>query len=238
MKRKALLIGAGKQEEIGVKSDLDNYSSFLKSYNGGSYYDNEIIYLLNESKDCIMNTIHNIKKENNDIVFSVFTGHGYYDDIYRNERVLQIDDKNNIYESDLLNLSDKQILIIDACAGLASKEIKKQASYINFAQDIYLNSDYRSIYEKEVAKCPGQLIRLYSSYRGELSSPEENVNMGGMYSYNLIEVLKNNRQSKLDIVSAHNEASQRVIQRTQGQQNPSRLVPKINISEYLPGSIN
>lgn len=84
-------------------------------------------------------------------------------------------------------------------------------------------------------KCPDQLIRLYSSTKGEVSADTE---VGGLYLYNLLKVLKNSTISRLDIVSAHNEAAQIVISESLNTQHPSRIVPRLPFDSLLPGAIN
>ena len=66
MKRRALLIGCpGKGNDFlpGVKKDIENYKEYLKSNNGGKWYDDEIISLYDSSLSSIGSSLHKIKME-------------------------------------------------------------------------------------------------------------------------------------------------------------------------------
>ena len=87
MTRKALIIanpgriGANNYCE-GVYKDVQNYKNFLISYQGGNWYDSEIVILKQPNKSQVDNEIKLM--ENTDYTFVVFTGHGcisQYEDI-------------------------------------------------------------------------------------------------------------------------------------------------------------
>jgi len=243
MKRKALLIGCSGKTSIadGIRQDIDNYISFLTSFKGGSYYDWEIVSLLEQDKCTIITKLQEIRAENNDMVFSVFTGHGEYDDIKRNERVLEVDRRDFLYESEIVNLSSRQILILDTCAGLKSarilRESIKASAYAMNSLDSQQQLRARAKYEQECMRCPEQLIRLFSSRRGEPSYMGED-GVGSLYSSNLLKTLSANILPRLDVVSAHGVAAKIVEKESADRQHPSSCFPKFSSDLLLPGSIN
>jgi hypothetical protein len=233
MKRKAILIGCpgvgGFLE--GVANDLQLYASFLKSDKGGGWFNTEIVTIYNKSKKIIVDSIETIKMECNDVVFSVFSGHGEYDDIDKSERQLYISNDDYIYESEIFNLSTKQIAIFDTCAELKSTRILNKKME-HFSARAYYN---REKYEQICLKCPDQLLRLYSSQKGDYSN---DTPRGGLYSVNLVNILKSNTDKILNIVSAHTAVSPTVIKASNDKQHPDYMIPRLLPNQILPGSIN
>ncbi|GAA5104368.1 hypothetical protein GCM10023211_01880 [Orbus sasakiae] len=219
MKRKALLIGApgkGTQELPGVKSDMKNYKNFLMSEIGGKWANNEIIILLGESKEKILKQTELIKKENNDFVFLVFSGHANYSTIC-NSRRLYIDNSEFVYETHIRKLSDKQLTIIDSCAesvSLITEKFSEVAGLESFHMEL---NDYRKVYDDYILNCPPQEIVLYSCSIDEFSV---DTNKGGLYSYNLLNTAKNNHNKILTALQANEKASEVVRVISNGDQNP------------------
>lgn len=241
MKRKALLIGCGGNSAIsqGVRTDIKNYESFLKSHQGGGYYDSEIVISEDESRFRVIDRIRKIRAEQNGMVFVVFSGHGEYDNVKKQERVLELALGTQLYESDLINLAPRQIIILDSCAGLKSSPILNSLQETKVAacsSTMGLLLKYRAKYEQECLNCDPQQIHLYSSEVGEYSS-DMGGNVGGLYTDSLLNALKQNTKARLDIVSAHNIAYQQVVQRSYNRQHPSVLAPRFHDEKLLPGAI-
>lgn len=235
MKKHALIIGcSGFNLNFlpGVKKDVDSFKFFLISNTGGAWYDNEITSLYNCSLIKINNTIAKLKTELNDFVFLVFSGHGEYS-IKHNCRKLYVTDKEYIYESDLLDLSNKQITIIDTCAGeedIMTESIKKISSLESHTDNKYI---YRELHETYIKRCSPQEIILYACDINESSIDETN---GGLYSSNLIKAAELSKED-LNPLQAHNIASEIVIAKSKRKQNPQyissvRFGPKLPFSLY------
>lgn len=237
MRRKALLIGdSGSKDSYlsGVEYDLSNYANFLKSLRGGAWYDSEISIISNESKDTILQEIMDIKQDRYDIVFAVFTGHGWYDD-YKQCRMLSIDDEE-ITEKKLWNLAPKQILILDSCSCLPNitQESAKLKSLLLELQNL-LARLARQKYENFCSQCPTQQIYLYVSKIGTFANDTEK---GGLYSTHLLKILIKNtiKGNYLDIVSAHKNVVDKFRQ-TKEQQEPAIKIQGDNNKLYLPVAI-
>lgn len=245
MRRKALLIGysgwdiRNEKPLDGVSIDLQRYREFLMSNCGGAWEECEIEVVLDVDLSNLGYILENIKKERNNIVFSVFTGHGDYDDDEYCRR-LKVSKDKIILERELLGLAPKQILICDCC----SKVVRKTSIEIHIVAE---SSTDRNLYAKEIArkkyeticqKCPDQTIRLYASAKDYYANDTEN---GGLYSYCLLNTLKNIAKTT-NIVTAHNIASELVEKQT--MENPSyifqktgKIVPRLHSKDLLPGAI-
>ena len=225
----------GKEPLKGVSLDLQNYKDFLMSPNGGGWYENEITVLQDRSLLDIKFALLLRKREFNDIVFTVFSGHGDYDDIENYCRRFEVSKNETILEKDLLGLSKKQILICDACSGLRSKEITTDTKNIINSSSIheneYLVKKAREKYERLCLSCPEQTLRFYAA---EVGTFAEDTSKGGRYSNALLDTLKY-IPTETNIFQAHNIAAKRVRQESMEQQRPDYSVPKIH--DFLPGSI-
>lgn len=240
MKRHALLIGysgwdiKGTEPLRGVSIDLQNYKNFLMSPNGGGWYENEITVLQDKSLLDIEVAILLSKREANDIVFTVFSGHGDYDDIENYCRRFEVSKNETILEKNLLGLSKKQILICDSCSGLRSKQILTESK--NAVNNLTLDEQYlipkaREKYEHLCLSCPEQTLRFYAA---KVGSSAEDTSEGGRYSKTLLKILQNT-PDEINIFQAHNLAAKKVYNESLGEQEPDYSVPKIH--NFLPGAI-
>lgn len=237
VKRKALLIVASGGNLGGVKLDVNGYKRYLMSDMGGAWDENEIKILYNQSRDTILTWVALTKEEKNDFVFSVFTGHGAYS-IKHDERFVCDNDDKNIFESELLGLSAKQVLILDSCAHDYTfeefTETSETKAMLNNAS-VSIRQYYRKKYDEEISKCPPQNIKLYSCSRNQSSQDEEE--RGGLYSYNLLKVLKESNKIRLDFITAHQKAKEIVHSISFGTQTPVAAYPKLPAHQILPASI-
>lgn len=237
MKRKALLIGYSgwdtKEEMLnGVSKDLNNYKNFLLSLEGGAWFEDEIITLEDTNIKTLKSVILNLKMEQCDIVFTVYSGHGEYDSANRCRNVW-IDSKTKCSERELYNLAPKQIIILDSCSG--EKEDKYSASE-NRAQMLlenkYINKRTlaRKKYEQKCNECINQTLKFYAAERGTYAN---DTSEGGVYSSELLKVLHNSNDD-ISIYKAHIVADRLI--RTYTNQKPDYDVPRL--TNYLPGGIN
>ncbi len=241
MKRHALLIGysgggsSGESYLSGVSLDLENYQNFLMSTKGGAWHKNEITILQNTSKRKLVQTLDQIKNELNDITLVIFSGHGDFENkVYYCRDFLINSSGETILEKDLYGLSSKEILICDCCANYQYR----RAVVANEAKDINLDEAFdkkkcaREKYEKIINECPKQKLRFYAARAGYSAQDTED---GGLYSVNLLKVLKEAHQN-INIVDAHDKAAEMVIQESSGEQCPSKRVDRV--INYLPGAIS
>ncbi|TKB46862.1 caspase family protein [Ferrimonas sediminicola] len=220
MKRRALIIGcpgSGSDFLPGVQADMKNFNSFLQSDRGGRWYSSEIVTLYNQSKYSIQNALNQIKREHLDYLLVVFSGHGEYSDQAMCRRLYV--DREYIYETDLRQLCNRQLLILDNCAARDDSVLEKKAEMIFeglSARNMYRN--HRTVFENNVMACPPQEIVLYSCDIEEYSS---DTTKGGTYSFNLLSQAFNlSHHADVSSLEAHVAASEVVSRVSMGKQNP------------------
>jgi len=239
MKRKALIIGNSgdsqnpKEYLEGVKKDVKNYNSFLQSNIGGAWYEHEIVLSLDESKAEVLQKIENIKNEKNDFIFILFSGHGSYSS-WKECRKLYIYEEY-IYEKDLLYAADKQITIMDTCAGIEEDMLHVcfESESVNMDNIKKSRRDYRRIYEEEITKCSNQQVILYSSSIDESSGDDSEL--GGYFAYSLLTVAEYTGKEVLSSKEAYLIAKEKVQEKTNEEQNPQCRC--IKADNTLPFSI-
>ncbi|MCL6478698.1 MAG: caspase family protein [Peptococcaceae bacterium] len=136
MKRHALIIsnpgelGAENYCE-GVKIDVKNYISFLKSPLGGTWYDSEITHLDRPSRANVHNAITNISLC--DYTFIVFCGHGYFS-ASKESTILELRKNEEIDSLDLRNGARKRTIILDCCRKIEKDIITETTIIAKFAE--------------------------------------------------------------------------------------------------------
>lgn len=246
MRRHAILIGYsgwdinGTAPLQGVSKDLINYRNYLKSDNGGAWLDEEITILEDKSRTQIETKLLSIRSIAYDMVFSVFSGHGDYDDIDNYCRRLEISKNETILEKSLWGLAKRQILIFDSCSGLRSQECifageSKSRSLMEFSS---ADNPARRLYEIRCMQCPPQQLKLYAAKVGTFARDTSN---GGKYSSELLKLMGNS-SFEMDIVEAHDMAAKIIYNQTfdgfdeNSAQKPEKDVPRVH--NYLPGVIH
>lgn len=239
MRRCALLIGySGKTSNVdstlgGVLSDLENYKKYLKSYRGGAWLDSEIKTLEDADLNTIQDYIAQVK-DNYDLVFTVYSGHGEYDKI-SNCRILGTADSKEFSENIFTGLAKKQISIFDSCSGIRnpiiiSESLEKKA-YTKDSLKKEKAETARMLYELYCTMCPEQELRYYASSIGGYAYDNKD---GGIYSKTLLETL-NKATTKLNINDAHDETCILIKNKTNNKQIPDKFIPRVN--KFLPGAI-
>lgn len=237
MKRFAIIIGCsglGKQYRPGIEKDVDNFVEYLQSNKGGAWYNNEIKALKNETKATILNVIK-IAKNKYDYVLVFFSGHGNYSPVL-NKRRLYTNEDELFYDSDILDLSSKQLTIIDSCACVEREATEDSLKTRLFASEGIDNRiAYRMLFDSWIESCPAQSIEMYSCKKGEESEDTDN---GGLYAYNLILAAKNT-DNQLNCLKAHEIATPKVIETANSklkQQHPT-YISSCKHGNVLPFSV-
>lgn len=227
---------------IDALKDIDNYEAFLRSNKGGAWKHSEIIKLTDE-------TLYKVREEllkgrfKYDFAFIVYCGHGCFDKDKKCRRFeINKNEKDDVFETDIRKLSKKTIFIYDSCSNKYTEISEKLSSINEYLEECKYprkRDDIRKLYEKWYTSCQEQYLPFYASQIGQSAHDRED-GKGGMYSYELLNVLINTTQS-IDIVKAHQKASenmQRMLKYNNSDilQQPSDDTPE-NITKYLPGAI-
>ena len=239
MKRRALLIGSPGIEGTKTylremtKNDLNKIKSYLMSNTGGKWLETEIFLIDTNDINRVKNYINLVRKENNDFVFCIFTGHGWYDGD-ESSRVFEIG-SNDLYEKELRQLATKQVSIFDSCAKVYVKEklIERLTAENALSLDSIDIKDYREIYEDEIRRCDRQTISLYSSSIDEFSQTDDD--MGGHFIYYLLNSGYSNQIKNLDTIDIF-QITKDKMKKDKRNQNPSSSFPK-SASKFLPFSL-
>lgn len=145
--RKALLISAPEFTQTGRNSDLETTRNFLLSPRGGAWAAHEITVLDNPT---VEETTAAVLTMQADYTITYFSGSSFYDDTGNRFLVLSGD---FICDTDLLNNSKKQLVLVDTCPEVFSKEI------IHFTGKPNEFELARKMYDKWIERCePGQMI--------------------------------------------------------------------------------
>lgn len=203
MKRKALLIG-NSNGLAGVKLDIANWVKFLKSKKGGQWYGNEIDIVMNPKKSDILSRIANIKASSPDFVIAVFSGHGAYQ---RKKTMLEINENEEISESNLIGIAPRQISVFDCCRGVLTEVLSESQREVRaFSKGGIFQRSVRPYYEERIMKAIPQQICLYACSIDESAMDTER---GGIYTNQLLycsSSFQKNEDYKL-VATAHGAAA-------------------------------
>jgi hypothetical protein len=227
MQKRILMIGntAGLP---GVPIDINDYYSFFTSPIGGSWCsDDEIDILLNPTQHELLETIADIQEADYDYLITVFSGHGITVD---GETILSINEEGDeIVMSDLTNLSQRQLLIIDCCRSYAQMSIDDAfiddgATMLSISRD-----SIRRAYEERIRNSAPQEVILFACDEGEkaLEDPDE----GGTYSQNLLYAAQTIQEdSDVQFISV-NAVHRRAVSLIQRGNSYPRQHPQIHQSQ-------
>lgn len=236
MKRKALLI-ANTNGLQGTKKDLIKFSSFLKSDLGGVWLDTEIEQLYDPSLLALYVKLNTLKKEANDYTIVFFSGHGGQ----LRETVLEINGNGEqINESELKGLSNRQLTIFDCCRAypqLIQDSISSEAYFSSVRKSV--NYNLRELYNKRIMQAIPQQACLYSCSIGESSYDTAD---GAVYFGNFLKSARNITSTYKLVGNAHIEAIPPTVEYSRkqkdGLQNPDSSLPKCLSDQQLIISIN
>lgn len=213
----------------GVLKDMEAYSAFFQSFQGGAWNDYEIKTILYPTKDEIKTALKRLSVCEYSII--VFSGHGYVDG-RETMLVLSDDGSEVISEYDLRQLN--RTVILDCCREPIEVDkqrmVKKGSSLIMDSWNGVNREVARSMYENAIRDCGSQSVVLYGCSIGECAGDISDV--GGLYSSELLEVGK--RWHGGDILSL---ASAQKIVKSKLQMLPDVIqTPSIYKSRRLSGS--
>lgn len=242
IKRKALLLGYSGYDEkdnylSAVENDLKSYKKFLMSPKGGLWNDkDEIDPIMIDEKLEELPQKRSLYKDKCDFLYIVYSGHGYYEKCQH----LGINKDNYKLTSEYFkDWAPRQICVFDACAKIPKNESVNEALIEKLSKQIYTikpdkRCELREKYENQILRCPEQSIYLYAA------APDEYAKATSIESYYISELLRelNIVEEDLNIIEAHNIATEQVAKRSNGEQHPySKVIPD-NVSKYLPGAID
>lgn len=238
MKRKAILIG-NTSGLNGVKIDLNNLSSFLKSNKGGAWKDNEIELIVDEKKHVLLEKIDSFKRQSFDYATVIFSGHGGQE----RETVLELNASGEKIEETLLRkIAPRQLNIYDCCRAYSSTLAKSLGlESASFSEAVLDSVDMiRQRYNDRIMQSIEQQALLFSCKIGQVSY---DTPAGGVYALNLLKSamrLRDDEKFKL-VGIAHQEAVEPTLENSKNEprvQQPESILPKCLSEQQLIISIN
>lgn len=230
IRRQALIIqnpGKSKDFRGGVLKDVSNFSKFLESNIGGSWYNEEITIA---PLDCDVSWIEDYFKrtaDNTDYYLILFTGHGSYDEENGPKCYLMNGEWFNHAWLEGQVCGVPTLFLTDSCQGIEKLNEGGIIGQRTFSAigDSVRRPLYRAKYDEILRSLPVGMFVVGSSVSpGEYA--EENPNVGGFYITSLISAAKNiNREVSADpgaycIGYLHMLASEKVKYLSKGKQTP------------------
>lgn len=233
MNKKAFLFG-NTHGLPGVKIDISNFSSFLKSDYGGAWLDHEVDIKYDISKRELLELIITYTKRNLDYLIIVFSGHGGQ----MRETNLELNASGETIEETLLRkIANRQLNIYDCCRCYPTSA---QDSLLLKELSVRKASDHkiRDRYDKRIMEAIHQQVLLYSC---AISQKSYDTKDGGLYIQSLLKSSKNITSDYKLVGEAHQEAKVLTEIRCKKEfgetQNPEAVLPKCLSSQQLILSI-
>ena len=236
MKKKILAIGNTDNLD-GVPVDINAYLYHFLSPAGGLWNSDEITLLMNPTQRELLDTITDIEEADNDYVIVLFSGHGYEAD---GETILTINwQGEEIALNELMNLSPRQLLILDCCrVDMESLEESIILEEIEAMLSLSRNPIQKA-YEERILDSIPQKIVLQACDEGE---PAMDSRMGGIYAQYLLDAtqiaLDKSHSPFITVGSAHRRAVSLMRQDPDVDQHPRIQQPLCGLYRRLPFAIN
>jgi hypothetical protein len=171
MKRKAIILAASNEENPiqGVHFDPVAFASFLQTNLGGAWDEDEIFVQKTPTRSQILAAINSARDTDYSLVF--FAGHGetVKMDLPWSEVRMQLGSNENITERELNTGSSRCTLILD-CSRRSPAHDEKLSAKSSKLSEHGTRSDFRNLYEKELASAEAGLVKIYSMGVGNVTA--------------------------------------------------------------------
>lgn len=197
MNRYALLIDgsniSGEKHLPGAEKDVVSMRGYLMSPIGGSWYDDEIETINQES---IFKVNVKLERHKDDFCLVYFSGHGS-EEIQGNPTICLNDNEKDVPVTSLYPASGYGIVITDCCRGSGQDTLNESVGNENFsiktASD--KNKASRSLWDSELKNCIGKrrlngIVEMLSCSYNEDANETDPPDAHGYYSYALIQAAK------------------------------------------------
>lgn len=178
--RKALLIAASipkGQDAHFIPAELEAAKQFLLSTAGGAWEADEIKILRAPSLHLLETEIKNLEV---DYSITWFFGKSFPDS--RGNHFLVIEENDFIKDTDLLNGSDRQLLLIDDSGGSSNIVIQEELVAISELRKA------RAMYDRWIESCEAGKVIMHATESSNLKRPEH---LAGIFTRKLLEVASN-----------------------------------------------
>lgn len=196
----------------------------------------EIHEFVNPRRDALLDHVQRLKGQSVDYAFVLFSGHGGQ----RRETILELNALGEtINESDLHNISARQLNIYDCCRSIVEDEVRNGVALEGLTKSFAANSNVRDRYDQRIMQAIPQQVRLYACSIGQSAYDSGN---GAIYLGHLLDSAKSIGQwdQFMTVDGAHEQARSSTIRssRLKGTvQDPDAYLPKCLLSQALILSI-
>lgn len=221
MKKKAFILG-NMDSNLGVQKDIDDFTRFLTSLEGGAWNNSEIDIMKNPSKSSLLDQINSYKDEKYDYFLFLFGGHGNTHNgkthFYPNS-----EHDYDISEDYFDKISNKQLSIFDCCRmtrQIKSHTLSTESAIFESAANYLSREEVRKIYHECLQSAVNQSLKLYSCSIDEYAQDDD----GGLYTQNLIrsaQQVSNKSVRTVSAIQVHNSTVPIVAEQSDNKQNPT-----------------
>lgn len=234
IKRKALLLncpGDGVSYLKGVALDIKRYTEYLVSSAGGSWNYSEIQRMENICCSDLTKVLE--QEKNNDILYLIFCGHGFFSKKY-NSQMLCLSKDQDYVVNDILKYGKRLLIISDSCQEIIDdRGIRLEAS-MNFSKHKDVSDSRRQKFDAMISQIPeGSIYQLKACEKDELANENS---QGGVFTQALIGTCKATVKNGNDfnLCSSFQVVSDSVKSQTGGKQKPELVYPRsIRSMSYL-----
>lgn len=221
MKKKAFILG-NMDSNLGVQKDIDYFTGFLKSLEGGAWNDSEIDIIKNPSKLSLLKQIDLYRNAKYDYFLFLFGGHG---DTYNGKTHISPSSEHDydISEDYFDKISNKQLSIFDCCRmtrQIKSHTFSTEGAIFESATNNFSREEARKIYHECLQSAVDQSLKLYSCSVDEYAQDDD----GGLYTQNLIrsaQQVSNKSVRTVSAIQVHNSTVPIVAEQSDNKQNPT-----------------
>lgn len=230
MKKLALLIGNTNNLK-GVRKDIYDFKTYLKSGIGGAWTEEEIKCAFNISLLDLNTYLTNVRKYDWDYLIFYFSGHGGMDN--KGVTHLEINSREEtISECSIVNIAKRQLNIFDCCRVNVLEPSMLHGIDVRMFSDYSTNLKiYRQIFEKKILAIPPQNVTLYACDKGQKSIDTVS---GGVYTQALLESAYEISDKKdVKIEDAHSLAYNKIQVHNYKQTPSGNITIGINYNQQL-----
>lgn len=234
MKKLALLIG-NNRGQVGSDIDIKSYKRFLTSPYGGYWNEQEILDATHYNREYLLRLLCACREKRLDYFLLIFSGHGGINR-KNNETTIELATKEDIRESEIINIAKRQLTILDCCRsyyGISESFMTKISMY----QPSYWESKrdrIRTFYDIKLQTSIQAQHILYACKKGEVA--HGNSETGGIFSKNLLEqTMQLTTSTKVVTIGQAFEQTKLTCPTTQ---KPEAILPRCMSSQELIWALN
>lgn len=188
----------------GVKKDIVDVESFLRSNTGGAWEQNEIVTAEDLPSSKVIEICNLIRRKHLDYVIVYFSGHG---DMERSTNLCINPQEEIVSETAFSGLAQRQLMILDCCR--VFPQVVTNTKRATFAESVESIQEQRTLcrrrYEDLIMAASPQEVNLYACQPGKCAYDSRR---GGFYTQKLLSnAIEMSRDDDVYVKVVHEKAS-------------------------------